>query len=318
MTLRDDLLKKIRKWLSFLCSEVELSNSLNLQDINVHAENFFRDFLNQIYGYDLKNANYVKINTAAIDLVDDVQQLAIQVTSDTSSTKVHETISKFNKGLLFEKYSRLVILVITAKKEFPKVQFDNIGNTLFDKQNDIKDISDLLNDINNFEIDKIELIADFIEKEVALKAPPHKRQKEANEVESIMRLIEYLSANSVIEDISEKEPDPEGKVYRRFADYADYLTGRYKELAYLYIQPLKIAETEIGLDKVKVKKIQLYLKGKSNGYLTEKGGNPQEAIESMVAFFSLKLTESNFDFDEIAAEFYLIDELIKCNVFPNP
>jgi hypothetical protein len=133
-----------------------------------------------------------------------------------------------------------------------------------------------------------------------------------------MRLIEYLSANSVIEDISEKEPDPEGKVYRRFADYADYLTGRYKELAYLYIQPLKIAETEIGLDKVKVKKIQLYLKGKSNGYLTEKGGNPQEAIESMVAFFSLKLTESNFDFDEIAAEFYLIDELIKCNVFPNP
>lgn len=115
-----------------------------------------------------------------------------------------------------------------------------------------------------------------------------------------------------------QEPNPEFKILFRFADYSDYLTKRFQELAYLYKQPLETAANEIGLDRVKVLKIQLYLKGLSNRYLNEKNGNPQEAINSMVVFFNLKLSEAGFVFDEIAAEFYLIDELINCNVFPNP
>ena len=162
------------------------------------------------------------------------------------------------------------------------------------------------------------MIEDFIVSEVALKAPFHKRNKESNEVESIMKLIEYLSANSNIDDSPEKEPNPEGKIHLRFADYVDYLEGRFKELAYIYITPLKSAEKAIGLDRVKVLKIRLYLERVSNQYLSEKNGNPQEAIYAMVAFFNSKLSEAYFNFDDIAAEFYLIDELMKCNVFPNP
>ena len=266
----------------------------------------------------MKNANYEKKNTAAIDLYDEERQLVIQVTSDTSSTKVHDTINGYNEGRLYEKYNRLIMLIITSKKDFPKAKFGNIGDNLFSKENDIIDLADLLKDIENFSPDKIQVIADFIEKEVALKAPIYKRQKESNEVETIMRLIEYLSGNSDTEESIEKEPDPEGKIFRRFADYSDYLTTRYKALVSFYSEPLKAAESTIGLDKVRVKKIQVYLKGFSNRYLTEKNGNPQEAIQAMALFFNDKLSKANFDFDEIAAEFYLIDELIKCNVFPNP
>jgi hypothetical protein len=56
----------------------------------------------------------------------------------------------------------------------------------------------------------------------------------------------------------------------------------------------------------------------SNRYLNEKNGNPQAAIYEMILFFNNQLSEGNFDFDELGAEFYLIYELIQCNVFPNP
>ena len=318
MTQRDNSLRTIIRWLSFLRTQVELSNSLNLQDINVVAENFFRDFLNLLYGYELKNANRDKQNTPAIDLFDDERGIVIQVTSDNSAEKIHKTINGFNEGLLYNTYNRLIMLIITTKQDFPKAKFKNVGNALFSKEHDIIDVASILKDIEDLDPEKLQLIEDFILNEVALKAPFHKRNKESNEVETIMKLIEYLSANSDIDDSPEKEPNPEGKIFLRFAEYSDYLVGRFKELAYIYVMPLKSAEKEIGLDKVKVLKIQLYLKSISNRYLNEKEGNPQEAIYAMVAFFSTKLSEANFDFDEIAAEFYLIDELIKCNVFPNP
>ncbi|TFW57818.1 hypothetical protein CT676_27840 [Bradyrhizobium sp. MOS001] len=43
---RKHLLDDIVYYLTHLRTSVELLNSLNLQDINVHAETFFRDFLN--------------------------------------------------------------------------------------------------------------------------------------------------------------------------------------------------------------------------------------------------------------------------------
>lgn len=318
MTQRDDSIRTIRKWLSFLCSEVELSNSLNLQDINVVAENFYRDFLNLLYDYNLKNANHEKQNASVIDLFDDEKRFVIQVTSDNSSSKVHGTINGFNEGSLYKSYDRLIMLIITTKRDFPKAKFENVGDSLFSKANDIIDVATILKDIADLETNKLKLIEEFIVKEVALKAPFHKKSKESNEVETIMKLIEYLSSNNDIDDSPEKEPDPQRKIYLRFADYSDYLVERYKELAPFYFNPLEMAEKGIGLDRVRIKKIQLYLKSLSNRYLNEKGGNPQEAIYAIVAFFSSKLSEANFDFDEIAAEFYLIDELIKCNVFPNP
>jgi hypothetical protein len=289
-----------------------------MQDTNVVAENFYRDLLNLVYGYHLKNANHEKQNTAVIDLFDEDKHLAIQVTSDNSSTKIHDTINSFNEGSPYKSYNRLIMLIITTKRDFPKAKFNNIGNSLFSKDNDIIDVSTILKDISDFKLDKLQQIETFIVNEVSLKIPFHKRNKESNEVETIMKLIEYLSANSEVDESFEKEPNPEMKIFRRFDEYSDYLVGRYKELAYIYITPLQVAAKAIGLDRVKVLKIQLYLKNVSNRYLNEKEGNPQEAIYAMVAFFSAKLSEANFDFDEIATEFYLIDELIKCNVFPNP
>ena len=65
---RARLLADISYYLTHLRMSVEHLNSLNLQDINVHAETFFRDLLNLALGYQLKNINIVEKNARAIDL----------------------------------------------------------------------------------------------------------------------------------------------------------------------------------------------------------------------------------------------------------
>ncbi|MXZ49820.1 MAG: SMEK domain-containing protein, partial [Rhodobacteraceae bacterium] len=55
--------------LVFLKSKVEVSSKLNLTDMNIHSENFYRDFLNLLYEYDLKNINKIQHNATSIELV---------------------------------------------------------------------------------------------------------------------------------------------------------------------------------------------------------------------------------------------------------
>lgn len=315
---REQNYKTCSDWLTFLQQKVSNDNYLNLQNINVHSENLFRDLLNLVYdNYKLRNSNYKSQNASAIDLFDDEQKLVIQVTSDNSGKKVHETIEKFNKGQLYNDYERLIVFVIGEKQNFPKTQFNTLGTgTLFDKKDDIKDIKDLLRDIQDLHSDKLQEVATFIYNHIALKVP-QQRRKEANEVETIMGLIEYISNNELEENEPEKEPDPDRKL-DRFPEYRVYLLKRYSDLFSMYNNALIEAKKNLGIDGVKAKKIQSYLKRVSDNQLIEKDGNAKNAIDCLISFFELKIQNTEYNFDEGAIEFYLIDELIRCNVFPNP
>ncbi len=317
---REQNYKICSKWLTFLQLEVKNDNYLNLQNINVHSENLFRDLFNLVYDtykYKLRNSNYKSQNASAIDLFDDEQKLVIQVTSDNSGKKVHETIEKFNKGQLYNDYGRLIVFVIGDKQEFPKTTFAKLGTgTLFDKKDDIKDIKDLLRDIQDLHSDKLQEVATFIYNHIALKVP-QQRRKEANEVETIMSLIEYISNNESLGNEIEQEPDPEKKM-KRFSEHEKYLRSRYIELFSANNNALEEAKNNLGIDGVKAKKIQSYLKKVSNNHLTEKKGDAKSAIDGLISFFEIKIQSTEYNFDEGAIEFYLIDELIRCNVFPNP
>jgi hypothetical protein len=76
---RQDYQQSIIKSLSWLSVQVEVNNRLNLTDINIHSENFYRDLLNLAFGYNLVNINIIDANAAAIDLGDEKNRFAIQV-----------------------------------------------------------------------------------------------------------------------------------------------------------------------------------------------------------------------------------------------
>ena len=136
-------LEYVRSQLSWIKSKVELDNQLGLYDINKLGENIFMHILNDVYDLNLKNANLIEENFPAIDLVDDVNQIVIQVTSTTKPNKLRSTIEKFKKLTQYSDY-KLQIFYIKEKPTFNKdtrKEFNNSGIT----SEDLLGIDDIIN-----------------------------------------------------------------------------------------------------------------------------------------------------------------------------
>lgn len=297
----------ITKRLTYLQKVVENFNSLNLTDINVFAENFYRDLFNLI-GFEFNNTNFESNNFAHIDLIDTVNKQAIQVTSQNDNKKIKEAIDGFYAKPENKDYKLQVLLISKDAKDY-KTKFGKD----FNHKEDVLDIKRLLAIINNIEdIDKLKDLADFLDKNVLTE----RRKSECSEVETIMALIEYLSKdeNRELSDATDNV-DPEFKIYKRFSDHSEFITTQYKELLSVYQIPL--FEASKGIDSVTSLKVSNYLKDESDIILTKENNNPKLALHSLVELFYEKLSSNGVRFDKQAIKFYLLDELIKCNVFPN-
>lgn len=297
----------ITKRLTYLQKEVENFNSLNLTDINVFAENFYRNLFNLI-GFKFNNTNFESNNYAHIDLIDTVNKQAIQVTSQNDNTKIKEAIDGFfakaeNKG-----YKLQILLISKDAKEY-KTKF---GNN-FNHKEDVLDIKRLIAIINNIEdIDKLKSLADFLDKNILT----DRRRTECSEVETIMELINYLSLNKnriIIE--KNINVDPKNKIDNRFSEHSHYLKQQYSELYAKYNGALVKATSKV--DGVEAEIISDFLRDESDIILTKENNNPKLALHSLVELFYGKLSSNGVKFDKQAIKFYLLDELIKCNVFPN-
>lgn len=314
---KEQYLKIIANNLAILVREVELRNSISLFDINIIAEDFYKDFLKLIYGYNLTNLNIIEKNTSAIDLVDKEKKIAIQVTSDNSSTKITETIDKFIEKKLYNQYEKLQFLILTNKKKYTKT-FITKSLFSFEKDTDIFDHTDLMQHIKAKGTPELKEIVDFLDQELSYKVL-EKKKKQANEVETIIALIEYLTSNKAISDKKMKPSftDPEHKINKRFQKYSEALKSLYIDLLTLYDFALKQAYETLGLDDAKSFAISLYLKDISDTHLEECKGNPRQALEQLTTHFEQQISESGFEFDKMAIKYFLISETIKCNVFPN-
>ncbi len=67
-----------------LATRIEIRGKLNILDLNLHSENFYMNFCNELFGWQLKNMNAIKQNVEAIDLIDKSNQIIIQVSSTTT------------------------------------------------------------------------------------------------------------------------------------------------------------------------------------------------------------------------------------------
>ncbi|KFL30601.1 hypothetical protein JP75_14025 [Devosia riboflavina] len=311
---RKSLLDGIIHYLSILRVSVELHNSLNHQDINVVSENFFRDFLNLAFGYELKNINIVEKNARAIDLGDEDARIAIQVTSTAGMPKIKHTHSGFVAGGLDAKYDRLVVLVIGEKKTYRQDSLGGGDVFAMSIKDDVWGLDELLARIDDLPPEKLVQCFDYLKAGISTRQP-----REANEVLTLLRLIEVLS-ESEIEAVAgdiRVDPDPEGKINARFADHADFLKRQFTDLHALYGATLAEVSGQSDIGHGRMLKLQIYLTNWSDRVLQECVGNPEQALETMVMRIMEKMGDGTAGFDESAVRFYLIDQLIRCNVFPN-
>ncbi|NML20018.1 SMEK domain-containing protein [Pseudoflavitalea sp. G-6-1-2] len=316
MIQRKTALANIISKLSYLKSEVEISNPLNFTDINIISENFFRDFLNLLFGYSLENLNMSKANADAIDLGDETSKICFQVTSTSALAKTKKTVTGFIKMELYKKYDRLVILNIASKSNHRDPKIGDPQKFELCTQNDIWDISTLLKEIQDIQdVGKLEKISNFLDAEIKFGNGP----SVPKEITTFMSLISFLSdeAQPGAGQGFIEEPDPDKKVYNRFSDHASYLTSEYQNLYIEYglvlTDVLKISD----IGQVRIRRLGLHLKNESDRVLTEQKNDPKLAIDALTDRYESVLRDKGLLFDRSAIRFFLLDQLIKCNVFPN-
>lgn len=311
---RAELLTIVTHYLTHLRVSVELSNSLNLQDLNVHAEGFFRDLLNLALDYRLININIVEKNARAIDLGDEDNRIAIQVTSTPDFAKIKHTFGGFIKANLQSKYDRLIVLVVGSKKSYREKSLGDSSTFLMSITDDVWDVADLLRIIGDLDLNKLQACQEFLRKELRLSEP-----RQSNEVRTLMRLIEVLSASEegVQAGDNREDPDPEGKIRDRFADHAQFLQQEYVKLFEIYGRALNEVEAHTDLGHVRVRKLQVYLWNWSDRVLREYKGDPKAALRALCDRILGMMGTGEAGFDEGAVRYYLINQLIACNVFPN-
>lgn len=156
------LMKTIICKLSLVRVNVELLGNLTLFDINKFSENFFANLLSIIRGTKYVNLNFEKKNTKAIDIIDRINKVVIQVTSDNSSAKVEDTVKKFKETKYATDNYELQMLIISKTKNFQKKYDIKI---LF--------LEDLIEEIENIkEISKKREICTFLDENINLQISP--------------------------------------------------------------------------------------------------------------------------------------------------
>lgn len=301
--------------LSYIKSQVEISTSQNLTDINIYSENFFRDLLKLVLGHHFKNINIDEKNAAAIDLGDKAAKIAIQVTSTNKFSKIEKTVTKFNEKKLYETYDDLKILIVGNKKTYKKKKIGDSSKHELDVAKDVWDISALVELIGDKNVNEIQEVRHFLEEQVQFISKNHV-SKEIATFENLILLLSDEDHPAIGSGFLE-EPDPNGKINERFADHAVLLTGEFQDLYIEYGEVLSDVRQHTELGQTKLRRLGIYLKTYSDQVLTDCNGDPKAALSKLVQNLENLMKNKIKDYDVTAIRFFLVDELLRCNVFPN-
>jgi hypothetical protein len=169
---RKDAIDKIVKYTSIFLQEVSSYNSIGSYDINIHSENTLIPILNAVFNVELFNANILKKNFPAVDLIDEVSRVAVQVTVTSSTDKIVSTLQKFTENALYNKFDVLYVVILAEKENSYKSK--NISESvpdgfLFDTTKHIIDLNDIVRIISEIpSTEKILRIASLYETEFSL------------------------------------------------------------------------------------------------------------------------------------------------------
>ena len=169
MFRKETLMKNIMSRLSCLTDYVRQNNKLGWTDVNHGAEDFYCGLLNTAFGWKLKNQNELKMDFPAIDLGDPENRICVQVTSTTERSKVQRTLYKFFGNGLNEQYSRLIVLIIGEKPDY-RSGFQVEEGFAFDPKADIWDLAVLNEKLNALEVDVLEQVSQYLDKQLNLPA----------------------------------------------------------------------------------------------------------------------------------------------------
>ena len=172
-----------------------------------------------------------------------------------------------------------------------------------------------MNEINNLQTDHLKQVVEFLENEIKIDKNPTLAKEIRTFTELMFRLSDD-SHNAAGKGFVEN-PDPEKKIYKRFADESAFLTKEYQDLYIEYGVILQEVAQLSDIGTSRIRRLGLHLRTHSDQVLTDCSGNAKEALSKLVTEYTEVLSKSGGEYDVSAIRFFLVQQLIQCNVFPN-
>lgn len=179
MLRQDILIKELNDLLTHHGIAVRNLSTINMNDQAILSENLCLKIANILFRIDLKNTNIIERNADTIDLHDEINQTAIQVTVRRDRNKINSTIEKFIKYEHYKKFKRLYIIMLSEKidgVDFKKA-FDTENKFDFSDKGNIFFISDILNMALNIDITELKKLVQHVKDYIAI--PEHTETKQS-------------------------------------------------------------------------------------------------------------------------------------------
>lgn len=187
---RGDALRTITHSLGCIVSTCELQGVLKLFDDHVLAQYFFCRVLNSIFSLQLKEMDRIQTNYPAIDLGDQANRIAFQITADRKSDKIQHTLDRFVGHGLHDQYDILRILVLGNRQGTYKSV--TVPQALqFDCDRDILGVQELLKHIDTLPTPRLVALAGIFVEELSQFASHNACSQQAPDQEK--KVLEYLA-----------------------------------------------------------------------------------------------------------------------------
>lgn len=304
----------IEEKLNFLAFRIQERGKLNILDYNLHSESFYMHFLNLLFTWDLKNLNTVKQNAEAIDLIDNSNKIIIQVSATATKDKIESTL---NKDLSAHKnYTFKFVSISKDAAHLRKLSYKNPHNLSFNPGSDIFDIASILKIVNTLGMEQLQVIYDFIKKELAVDTDPSKIDS------NLTRIINILSQENL--EVGQEEYEIDYFEIDRKIDFNSLKDAK------MLIEDYRAHFNRVDkiyneFDKSGVNKSISVLASIRNMYI------PNKALHSDDALFfkvidevkqrikdSANYTPMPIEELEMCINILVVDAFIRCKIFENP
>ena len=147
---------ELRDVVSRVISQVELATAQGRTDINLALEDALIPILRSAYNLpNLINLNRRRKNYPGIDLGDDTDRVAFQITSTTSLDKVKGTVKQFMDRSYYNSFDELYVLILTRKQaSYSQAAINTLlsDQFSFNSKKHIIDLGDVLREVSGLRL----------------------------------------------------------------------------------------------------------------------------------------------------------------------
>ena len=289
---------------------------MNLLDSNVLLEDVFKEILNITYGLKLQNANLIKQNIKAIDLIDCSSKTIIQVSSDNSKTKVQTSLDKIELPK-YDGYTFKFVCISKGVSHLKKHHFNVPEGISFNAEKDSYDDKRILKDVLAKDIDTIRKLALYLEKSILPATADERRPS----------VITYVINRLADEPLAEIAVNPDTKSFDLEPKIDFNSLKKWRDIISEYtVFSLLVDKIYRAYDEQGVNKSFAVLSSLHDLYLNLASELTGDALFDKLLESVYDIVNKDYEYNEsltreelqMNIKIVLVDAFVKCKIFKKP